>query len=154
MSFINRDKWYGSLIKRIYRNVNLIFSQYGAQFGLNTSQLSVLVSLWTSENRGLTQKELVEILGFKPASVTALINSMESKGLIYRKLDPQDGRVNRIFLTMKGIEMEEFHLKQVDEIEKCLTYNFTEDELKFMQIYLKKMLYNLETKLEDVKSHS
>ncbi|MFS0776913.1 MarR family transcriptional regulator [Neobacillus sp. 3P2-tot-E-2] len=154
MSFIDRDKWYGSLIKRIYRNVDLIFSQYGAKFGLNTSQLQVLVSLWTSENRGLTQKELVEILGFKPASVTALINSMESKGLIYRKLDPQDARVNRIFLTMKGIEMEEFHLKQVDVIEKCLTYNFTDDELKVMQIQLKKMLNNLETSLENVKIHS
>ncbi len=71
--------------------------QRARQYGMTRAQWAVLFRLDRSE--GLKQSELAEILDLQPISLTRLLDRLAGNGLIERRADPNDRRVNRLFLT-------------------------------------------------------
>lgn len=65
--------------------------------GITIGTFPVLLELW--EEDGLTQKQLVERLDIEQATMANTLSRMERDGLIVRKKDEADGRVQRIRLT-------------------------------------------------------
>ena len=65
--------------------------------GLTTGTFPALLELW--EKDGLTQKELVLRLDIEQATMANTLARMERDGLIVRKKDISDGRVQRVWLT-------------------------------------------------------
>lgn len=55
-----------------------------------------------SRHPGISQKELGEMLGIQPASVSELLMKLERKGLVTRKKDEADRRSIRVQLTEDG----------------------------------------------------
>jgi MarR family transcriptional regulator, organic hydroperoxide resistance regulator len=73
--------------------------------GVTMGQWFFLRALW--EENGLTQRELSQRVGMmEPTTVTAL-NSMERRGLVERVRNKTDRRKVNIFLTEKGLRLEE-----------------------------------------------
>lgn len=69
-------------------------------FGVTVTQYSVLCALW--ERDGQSGAELGARLVFDSATVTGLIDRLQTAGLIERRPDESDRRVNRVFLTPQG----------------------------------------------------
>ena len=65
--------------------------------GLTTGTFPALLELW--ETDGLTQKQLTERLEIEQATMANTLARMERDGLISRKQDVSDGRVQRVWLT-------------------------------------------------------
>ena len=78
------------------RDLNRRFQIHGASFG----QWPILIHLWARD--GQTQRELCRRVVVEEATMTNTLNRMAAQGLIARKRDAEDGRVQRIFLTPKG----------------------------------------------------
>jgi DNA-binding MarR family transcriptional regulator len=57
-----------------------------------------------AENKGISQKELLETHHVKPASLSELLSKLEQKGYIARTINKQDKRLSDIQLTKKGEE--------------------------------------------------
>lgn len=55
-----------------------------------------------TQHPGITQKELGEILGIQPASVSELLMKLERKGLVLREKDEQDRRNIRVQITTEA----------------------------------------------------
>lgn len=70
--------------------------QQGRVLGISRAQWTVLVRLERTE--GLKQSELAEILDLQPISLTRLLDRLDENGLIERRADPNDRRVNRLYL--------------------------------------------------------
>ena len=70
--------------------------QQGRVLGISRAQWTVLVRLERTE--GLKQSELAEILDLQPISLTRLLDRLDESGLIERRADPNDRRVNRLYL--------------------------------------------------------
>ena len=68
--------------------------------GLTVGTFPALLELWEAD--GLTQKQLVERLDIEQATMANTLTRMERDGLITRKRDETDGRVQRIWLTEKA----------------------------------------------------
>lgn len=68
--------------------------------GLTFPETSILLNVQRSEPVKLGDLAVTE--GLAPPSVTRTVRSLESKGLIRRASDPEDGRVVIIKLTRKG----------------------------------------------------
>lgn len=66
-------------------------------YGLALGAFPALLHLW--ETDGLTQKELVDLLGIEQPTMAATLARMERDGLITRHRDEGDARVQRIRLT-------------------------------------------------------
>ena len=65
--------------------------------GLSTGTFPALLELW--EEDGLSQKQLVERLDIEQATIANTLSRMERDGLIRRKTDETDRRVQRVWLT-------------------------------------------------------
>lgn len=64
-----------------------------------------------AQKPGITQKELAEILGVQPASVSEILGKLERKGFVQREKAELDRRNVRVMLTEAGQQ----HLNQPEE---------------------------------------
>lgn len=68
--------------------------------GLSTGVFPVMLHLWQED--GITQRDLVGLVGVEQATMANTLSRMERDGLIERRPDPDDGRARRIWLTDQG----------------------------------------------------
>lgn len=134
------DEWTGSLVRRISRNLTNILDQKLSHLGITSSQVRILASLWNQD--GLTQKDLVQKIGIRPASLTKIIDGMVSKGWLNRRPDPKDGRFNRIYLTQQGKEVRIIVNSKVEEAEEIMLKDFSEEEMAVLKKMLLRMMNN------------
>ena len=73
-------------------------------FDVTPEQWSVLNKLWEIE--GLNQIELAEKTSKDRHTITRILNLMEEKKLIIRKLDPEDNRCFSVYLTPEGKDLK------------------------------------------------
>ncbi|MGJ5024447.1 MarR family winged helix-turn-helix transcriptional regulator [Bradyrhizobium oligotrophicum] len=67
-----------------------------ARFGMTRAQWAVLAKV--ERNEGMKQSELAEQLEMQPITLTRLIDKLAEAGLIERRGDDTDRRVNRLYL--------------------------------------------------------
>ena len=87
------------LLDKISGQMRRDYNQLLQDVNLHAGQDNLLCKLWA--NDGLTQVQLCEHLKCEPPTVTNMVKALEQKGLVYRQKDEKDGRVTRIYLTLK-----------------------------------------------------
>ncbi len=85
------------LLNDVARLLKTYADQSARRCGATRAQWAVLSRLNRSE--GLKQSELAELLDLQPISLTRLLDRLADNGLIERRPDPSDRRVNRLYLT-------------------------------------------------------
>lgn len=108
---------------------------------LTTKQWILLRIL--QEEDGRVQNELAMITERDKASLVRLINNMEKNRLVKRVQDPDDKRVNRIFLSKKGKEAYRQALPVVQQSYEDLQKGLNEEEIDLVVSVLKKVLKNI-----------
>ena len=88
---------FGFMINDVARLLRTCADQRARQFGMTRAQWAVLARLQRSE--GLKQSELADMLDLQPITLTRLLDRLCANGVIERRPDPDDRRVNRLFLT-------------------------------------------------------
>lgn len=88
-----------------------------------------------SDNDGLSAGELSELLDMRPSSVSELSDRMAARGLVEKKADEADKRVNRIFLTELGkaqvSRIAEVRTEALNNFSACFT---DEEAEKFCEL--------------------
>lgn len=136
------ENYIGYWIRLIYRGMTNSHDQRLSKYGLTTSQFGVLVNLWKRD--GVTQKELQEKLEIRPATLTGIIDGLVSRGYVKRECDNCDARFKRLYITDKGKSIKTECLSIVQEMEKMLVRNLTEDEVEYLNSILRKIHVNIE----------
>ena len=77
--------------------------QVWEDLGLTMSQLRVLHIL--NADPGMTAGNLAERLGVRPSTVTGIVDRLVKQDLVERRSDPEDRRVVRNLLTVRGTEV-------------------------------------------------
>jgi MarR family transcriptional regulator, transcriptional regulator for hemolysin len=111
--------------------------------GVTISQWRVIAALVLYP--GLTQKEIADKVGIEGATLVPVIDKMEKEGLLKRKPDSKDRRVNRIYLTPKADSLWNSMMECVLRIRKVSTKDIPEDQLKTTLETLRKISKNLVT---------
>ncbi|MBD3921042.1 MarR family transcriptional regulator [Paenibacillus sp. PR3] len=132
----------GYWLKRNYRNMCNYLDQRLEPLGITNSQLGVLMMLW--EQEGVTQKQVVQVLGIQPASTTFLLKGLEEKGLIRREQDKKDTRANRIYLTPEGQALRAPALAIVEEGERKVREPLSDEEAALMVVWMKRIAERFE----------
>lgn len=70
--------------------------------GLTRQQAFTLGYIDEHQDRGVIARELSEMSGTTPASVTSLLQGLEERGLITRTPSPDDSRVKFVRATAEG----------------------------------------------------
>ena len=86
-----------------------------------------------ADHHGITVTELARDYGKTKGAVSQILKKVESKGLVYREVDPENDNRYHLFLTDKGKELDEAH-RRYDEIGfgesmDMVRERFSEDEI-------------------------
>ena len=104
--------------------------------GLSTGQPKVLDHL--RYHNGASQKDIAHACHIEPASLTSILNRMEEKGLIERKMLNGNRRTFHIFMTESGKKNQKLVEETFEKIEETALNNVSEEEQKvFMEIFLR-----------------
>lgn len=117
--------------------------------GLTIGQPKVLDYL--KEHDGSNQKEIAQACFLEAGSLTSILNRMEDKGLIERRILNGNRRAFHIFLTEEGKKSQELIDRTFSEIERQALDGISEEEIaSFMTTYRKlyENLMNLEKMTE------
>ncbi len=114
--------------------------------GVTLSQWRVVASL--VQQPGLTQKEIADKVGVEGATLVPIIDKMEKEGLLKRKPDSKDRRVNRIYLTQKADSLWNSMTECANYIRKVSAKDISEDKLETTLETLRKISKNLSTYFE------
>ena len=107
--------------------------------GLTSGQPKVLDYL--KNHNGAVQKDIAAGCHIEPASLTAILNGMETKGLIERRLCPDNHRFYNVYLTETGRLYVGRLENEFDTIESCALQNFSEADKEQLIEYLNR-IYN------------
>mgnify|MGYP003119599378 CR=1 FL=1 len=94
--------------------------------GLTTGTFPALLELW--ETDGLTQKQLIERLDIEQATMANTLARMERDGLVVRKKDANDGRVQRVWLTDRARALRDPAIAAAQDENAMRLAALTEDE--------------------------
>jgi MarR family transcriptional regulator for hemolysin len=81
----------------LQRMLRLYADKQARRYGLTRAQWAVLAKLERTE--GLKQTEIADLMEIQPITLTRLIDKLCDAGLIERRSDETDRRVNRLYLT-------------------------------------------------------
>ena len=134
----------GLLINKLAHAMALDMDRRLKSSEVTMSQWAMLKQLWRQEGR--SQVELQELLGLDAATVTGLVQRMTQLGLIQRRPDPSDKRVQRVFLAERGRALEQTTVAFEEEVNAHALAGFSADERAFFLRLLTRALQNCEGK--------
>lgn len=94
------------------------YRPYLEPLGLTYTQYIAMMALW--EHRGLSVKELGNLLFLDSGTLTPLLKKLEDKGWIVRTRDPGDERVVTVTVTDSGMGLRDKALNIPSEMAACI----------------------------------
>jgi DNA-binding MarR family transcriptional regulator len=134
--------WLGKTSKMLGCLINEVL--IANSINLTREQWVVLIKL--NKQSGLAQNELAFITERDKTSLTRLINTMERKNLVFRKISKSDKRIKLVYLTDFGKSEYNNALPIMQNIIKNLQQGLSQKEIENTIHTLQKLQKNL-TKL-------
>jgi DNA-binding MarR family transcriptional regulator len=138
----DRDSSAGYLVNHMARLFARHLDDRLKPVGLRIGAFPALLHLWGSD--GLTQKDLVERLDIEQPTMAATLTRMERDGLVTRKKDAQDGRVQRIWLTPRGRALQEPATAAASGVNALALAGLADSEIAALLTQVRRIIGNLE----------
>lgn len=111
----------------------------------SSAQKHTIVYLYEHQSDGdLFQRDIEEFLSIQRPTATRMLNHMEESGLIKRESVDYDGRLKKLTLTKKAIDLYNSIFYEINRVEEYMTRGLTDKEkTEFLRI-ARKIRKNLE----------
>lgn len=90
----------GHHIRRLQQIAVAVFLQETADVGITPVQYAALQTV--ANQPGIDQRTLARAIGFDTSTIASVIDRLQARGLLARKLSPADRRVRLLTLTAAG----------------------------------------------------
>jgi DNA-binding MarR family transcriptional regulator len=128
-----KDKTIDYILRATWQAVARMYNEEAAKYDATMATGFALLSL--DKEDGTPSTTLGPKMGMEATSLTRTLKSMEEKGLIIRKKNPNDGRGVLIYLTEFGKEKRELSRNTVLKFNESIRKNITEEKLQhFMEV--------------------
>lgn len=101
---------------------------------------------YENREKDIFQKDFEVKFSIRRSTASVILKTMEQKGLIERKSVKNDARLKKIVITNKAIDIHKKILNEIEEREKRLRKNVSEEELKVFFECVEKFCANMEEK--------
>ena len=123
-----KDKTIDYILRATWQAVSRMYNEEAAKYGATMATGFALLSMDTK--KGTPSTSLGPKMGMEATSLTRTLKSMEEKGLITRKKNPDDGRGVLINLTEFGKEKRELSKNTVLKFNETIRQNVSEEKLQ------------------------
>lgn len=123
-----KDKTIDYILRTTWLAVNKMYNEEASKFGTTMATGFALLSI--DPEKGTPSTSLGPKMGMEATSLSRTLKTMEDKGLIERKPNPEDGRGVLIHLTEFGREKREYSKKRVLIFNNAIKSNITTEKLE------------------------
>lgn len=128
-----KDKTIDYILRATWQAVARMYNEEASKYGATMATGFALLSIDREE--GTPSTTLGPRMGMEATSLTRTLKSMEDKGLITRRPNPNDGRGVLIYLTDFGKEKRELSKNTVLKFNDIIKESISEEKLKhFMEV--------------------
>ncbi|MEY4966070.1 MAG: hypothetical protein RL274_1653 [Pseudomonadota bacterium] len=103
------------------------FDRWARTYGMTRAQGVILARL--SRQPGMTQNEMAGICEVEPITVGRLVDRLEARGLLERRLDPTDRRIRRLHLLPAAQPILAEIQRYKDDLLRELTVGLDEEAI-------------------------
>ena len=122
-----KDKTIDYVLRTTWLAVNKMYNEEAAEFGVTMATGFALLSI--DPENGTPSTSLGPKMGMEATSLSRTLKTMESRGLIERKPNPEDGRGVLIYLTDFGREKRAYSKEKVLTFNNKIKANTSDEEL-------------------------
>lgn len=144
----SEDQPVGRLVYLTSLNLRNYAEKIMSPYDLTVEQFHLLKN--TSRSSGYTQSQLCDCVGKKPANITRILDRLEKKKWIERRVHPSDRRSSLVFLTREGENV----VDKVVEIFESYSSRFMEgignDEEQVFRRVLGKINNNINNLMDEI----
>ncbi|REB05333.1 MarR family transcriptional regulator [Sporosarcina sp. BI001-red] len=109
------------------------------ELGLSSQQGKVIEYIYKNQDNDIIQKNIADRFHLRGASVTSILQGLEQKGFIERKIPVNNERQKNIYVLPKAIEMIEDFDNSFQQVEDEIVQSLNDEEKKI----LKKLLIKI-----------
>ncbi len=141
----------GRLLVRLGNGVSWFRNQAMQGMGLTSSQSEVIRYMLHHREEPLTAGELMGQLGLSQSTIAGILMRLERKGLLARQADDKDARRSRIYLTEKGLAMDQALIQLAALTEEVLLDGLDDAEQAELNRLLQRVLDNMQACRDSVR---
>ena len=128
-----KDKTIDYILRATWQAVSRMYNEEASKFEGSMAIGFALLSI--DKEDGTPSTYISNRMGMEPTSLTRTLKTLEEKGLITRKKNPEDGRGVLISLTDLGKEMRGKSKETVIKFNETIKNNISEEKLNhFMEV--------------------
>jgi DNA-binding MarR family transcriptional regulator len=153
-----KEKTIDYILRATWQAVSRMYNEEAQNFGASMATGFALLSM--DKENGTPSTSLGPKMGMEATSLTRTLKSMEDKGLIIRKKNPEDGRGVLIYLTDFGREKRELSRNTVLRFNETVKKHVSEEKLKHFtevtdiinELILEKTIFSTKENTTDQKN--
>jgi DNA-binding MarR family transcriptional regulator len=123
-----KDKTIDYVLRTTWLAVNKMYNEEASKFDTTMATGFALLSI--DPEKGTPSTSLGPKMGMEATSLSRTLKTMEEKGLIVRKPNPEDGRGVLIHLTEFGREKREYSKDRVLTFDNAIRSNISSDKIE------------------------
>jgi DNA-binding MarR family transcriptional regulator len=128
-----KDKTIDYVLRATWQAVSRMYNEEASKFDGSMAIGFALLSI--DKEDGTPSTYISNRMGMEPTSLTRTLKTLEEKGLIIRKKNPEDGRGVLIYLTDFGKEMRAQSKETVLKFNESIHKNISEEKIAvFMEV--------------------
>ena len=128
-----KDKTIDYILRATWQAVARMYNEEASKFEGSMAIGFALLSI--EKEDGTPSTEISSRMGMEATSLTRTLKTLEEKGLIIRKKNPNDGRGVLIYLTDFGKQMRAQSKETVMQFNDTIRKNISEEKLQnFMEV--------------------
>ncbi len=123
-----KDKTIDYILRATWQSVARMYNEEASKFDGSMAIGFALLSI--DKEEGTPSSYISNRMGMEATSLTRTLKTLEEKGLIIRKKNPDDGRGVLIYLTELGKEKRELSRNTVLKFNEVIRQNVSDEKLK------------------------
>jgi DNA-binding MarR family transcriptional regulator len=122
-----KDKTIDYILRATWQAVSRMYNEEASRFEGSMAIGFALLSI--DKENGTPSTYISNRMGMEATSLSRTLKTLEEKGLIIRKKNPEDGRGVLIYLTQLGKEKRELSKETVLKFNETIKKNISEEKL-------------------------
>ncbi|WP_299518224.1 MarR family transcriptional regulator, partial [uncultured Flavobacterium sp.] len=123
-----KDKTIDYILRATWQSVARMYNEEASKFDGSMAIGFALLSI--DKEEGTPSSYISNRMGMEATSLTRTLKTLEEKGLIIRKKNPDDGRGVLIYLTDLGKEKRELSRNTVLKFNEVIRQNVSDEKLQ------------------------
>jgi MarR family transcriptional regulator, organic hydroperoxide resistance regulator len=121
-----KNKTIDYILRATWQSISRMYNEEATKYGATMATGFTLLSI--DKENGTPSTALGPKMGMEPTSLTRTLKSMEEKGLIIKKKNPDDGRGVLIYLTEQGKEKRALSKSTVIQFNESIKKHISDEK--------------------------